>query len=337
MSFVSLYITTAAVYFINWTILAWGLNIQFGYAGIPNFTIYSFFGVGAYFTGVLGIGPPPPGYQYILGWNLPFPLTLLGGAVASGILGALIGVLVLRRFRQETYLAIVLFSFGFIAYDFVQTDVSVFNGFIGIAGVNEPLNNYLHLSYDAYGLFFIGLSGSIALVLFFFAQRLHKSQLGRAMRAVRNNLPAAEALGKNSFKLRLIAMTIGCIYAGIAGGLAIEYISAINPSGLSSPETFIVWTALLLGGIGNNYGAIAGSLLVPVLLLQGSTYIPVSPDKAVLAEALRFMAVGVILILVLAVRPQGLIPERRRKFGETANRGKAAVMARFADRKSVAS
>jgi ABC-type branched-subunit amino acid transport system permease subunit len=317
MSFLSIYITTGAVYFLNWTILAWGLNIQFGYAGIPNFTIYSFFGVGAYFTGVLGIGKAPLGSQYILGWNLPFPLTLLGGAIAAGILGAIIGALVLRRFRQQTYLAIVLFSFGFIAYDFVGTDVSVFNGFTGISGVSQPFNNYLHWNYDQYGLFFIGLSAVIAAILFLFAQRLHKSQLGRAMRAVRDNMDAAEALGKNSFKLRLIAMTIGCVYAGIAGGLAIEFISVINPSGLSSPETFIVWTALLVGGMGNNYGAIAGSLLVPILLLQGSTYLPIPPDKAVLAEALRFMAVGVILILILAFRREGLFPEPKRRFFET--------------------
>jgi branched-chain amino acid transport system permease protein len=316
MAFFSDYVGTALVYLIIWNILAWGLNIQFGYAGIPNFTYYSFFAFGAYFTGVLGIGPPPPGVQYILGWTLPFPITLLAGGLAAGALGAILGVLVLRRFREQTYLAIVMFSFGFIAYDFVGTYRQAFNGFQGIYGVQEPLNNFLNLSYNAYTFFFIGLAAVIAALLWLVASRIHNSQLGRALRAVRDNLDVAEALGKNTFRLRMTALVVGSVYAGIAGGLSIEYISAMNPSGWSSTETFIVWTALLLGGLGNNIGAILGSLLVPVILLEGSTFIPIPANDAVLANALRFIVIGAILLLVLWFRPQGLIPEQKKSFLE---------------------
>jgi ABC-type branched-subunit amino acid transport system permease subunit len=316
MTFFSDYVGTALAYFIIWNILGWGLNIQFGYAGIPNFTYYTFFAIGAYFTGVLGIGPPPPGVQYIIGWSLPFPVTLIGGGIVAGVLGAILGVLVLRRFREQTYLAIVMFSFGFIAYDFAQTYSRAFNGFDGISGVQEPFNNFLNLNYNTYTFFFIGLGAVIAAVLWLLANRLYNSQLGRAMRAVRDNLDVAEALGKNTFRLRMIALVIGSVYAGIAGGLLIEYISAMNPSGWSSTETFIVWTSLLVGGLGNNLGVTLGSLLVPVILLEGSRFIPVPPSEAVLAEALRYMACGAILLVLLWFRPQGLIPERKKRFGE---------------------
>jgi ABC-type branched-subunit amino acid transport system permease subunit len=110
------------------------------------------------------------------------------------------------------------------------------------------------------------------------------------------------------------AMVIGCFYAGIAGGLLIEYITAINPSGWTTGETFVIWTALLIGGTGNNWGAALGALLVPVLFQEVTRFLPQVSNNPDLIPALRNIIVGTMLIVVLWFRPQGIIPEKKARF-----------------------
>jgi ABC-type branched-subunit amino acid transport system permease subunit len=110
----------------------------------------------------------------------------------------------------------------------------------------------------------------------------------------------------------MIALVIGCFYAGVGGGLLIEFIGAINPSGWSAPERFIIFAALLVGGRANNLGTFLGCLLVPVILLEGTRFIPVLSDHPALISNLRFVIVGALLIVALWFRPQGLLPERKR-------------------------
>jgi ABC-type branched-subunit amino acid transport system permease subunit len=307
------YLVTLGAYFVIYNILTWGLNIQFGYAGIPNFTYITFMAVGAYFSGVVGIGPStnPRYVQYILGFNWPWPLTMLFGATVAAILGALLGFVVLNRLRSD-YLAIVTFSLGFIAYDFVASYLPLFNGYEGIAGVQLPLTDALHVDYNGSQLVFLGVGAVIAAILFFVAQRIYNSPIGRTMRAIREDIDVAEALGKNTFKFRMIALVVGCFYAGIGGALTIEFVSSMNPSGWTAPETFIIWAALLVGGRGNNIGVMVGSILVPITLFELTRFIPISAEHPILLEGLRFMLVGSLLILVLWFRPQGALPERKR-------------------------
>src|ERR1700736_111217 len=139
------YIETLVAYFVIYNILTWGLNIQFGYAGIPNFTYITFMAAGAYFTAVFSVKPATSfvDVHYILGLSLPFPLSLLGGAVVAAILAFGLGVITLRRLRSD-YLAIVTFSLGFVAYDIVNTYQPLFNGFEGMFGVQPPLADVLH-------------------------------------------------------------------------------------------------------------------------------------------------------------------------------------------------
>ncbi len=307
------YLVTLGVYFVIYNVLTWGLNIQFGYAGIPNFTYITFMAAGAYFSGVVGIGPStnPRYVQYILGFNWPFPLTLIFGALVAALLGALLGFVVLNRLRSD-YLAIVTFSLGFIAYDFVASYLPLFNGFEGIAGAQLPLVNVVSLDYNGYQVAFLAIGVVIAAILWFVANRIYNSPIGRTMRAIREDIDVAEALGKNTFKFRMIALVIGCFYAGVGGALTIEFVSAFNPSGWTAPETFIIWAALLVGGRGNNIGVMLGSILVPITLFELTRFIPISAEHPVLLEGLRFMLVGSLLILVLWFRPQGALPERKR-------------------------
>ena len=183
-------------FFIN-CILSWGLNLQFGIAGIPNFTFITFMAVGAYVTGVTALPPAQPGtgIQYILGLGLPFPLPLLAGGAAAGLLAWCFGALTLRRLQGDQ-LAIVTFGLGFILYDLVGTYNQVFNGFAGIAGSAQPLNDTLHLGYNNYVKFFAGLTTVAALVCWFVVRRIDKAALGRSMRAVREDPVLAGTLGE---------------------------------------------------------------------------------------------------------------------------------------------
>jgi ABC-type branched-subunit amino acid transport system permease subunit len=307
------YFLTIATFFVIYNILTWGLNIQFGLAGIPDFAYIAFMAIGAYFAGVTSLprSTEPLFVHYILGLSWPFPVTLLAGAIAAAGVGALFGVIALRRLR-DNYLAIVTFSLGFITYDFVSSYVPLFNGFQGLAGVAPPASTVVHLSYNDYQWLFLAIATTTMVVLGLGAWHISRSPLGRTMRAVRDNIDVAESLGKNTFRVRLAAFVIGCFYAGVGGALTIEYIGAFNPSAWQAPETFIIWAALLIGGRANSLGVVIGSLLVPICLFEVTTLVPLFNHHPQTSEGLRLMGVGVLIIAVLWFRPEGILPERKR-------------------------
>jgi len=306
------YLATLVVFFFIYNILTWGLNIQFGYAGILDFTYITFFAAGAYFTGAGALGKPSAdsNMRYILGLQWPFIPALLLGAVAAGLLGLLVGLVALNRLRSD-YLAIVTVSVGAIAYDFVGNFTSLFNGWDGIAGIPYPFNSALKLDPNSYIFFYVVFSGVVMAIFWVITNRLSGSPLGRTMRAIRDDADVAEAFGKNTFKIRMTAMVIGCIYAGIGGGMLIGFISAVSPSGWAAGETFVIWAALLVGGRGNNLGAMVGALLVPVVFNEATRFLPAVPGHPELISAIRNMIVGALLIGVLWFRPQGILPERK--------------------------
>ena len=309
------YLTTLIVFFFIFAISTWGLNLQFGTAGILNFTYITFFAIGGYFTGVAMLGRPDAlsHMRYILGLGLPFPIALLFGAGAAAILGLLVGLVALRRLRSD-YLAIVTVSVGAIVYDLINVNTELFNGADGIAGVPYPFQRALGLDPNNYTIFYVGLSGLFALVLGIIAFRIYNSPLGRTLRAIREDSDVAAAFGKDTDRFRMIAMVVGCIYAGIAGGLLIGFISALNPGGWTAGETFLLYAALLLGGRGNNWGAVLGAFLVPVLFQEATRYLPQIPGHPELIPAVRNMIVGALLIAILWFRPEGVLPERKARF-----------------------
>jgi ABC-type branched-subunit amino acid transport system permease subunit len=255
------------------------------------------------------------GQTYILGLSWPFPLTLLAGGIAAGLFGVLVGFIALKRLRSD-YMAIVTVAVGAIAYDLVGNTTPLFNGWDGLGGVPQPLFDTLNLDYATYQLFFVVLAGVVMLALWWVANRIYNSPFGRTLRSIREDMDVSEAFGKNTFRYRMIAMVIGCVYAGIAGGLLIQYITALNPSGWTAGETFVIWTALLVGGRGNNWGAVLGALLVPVLFQEVTRFLPPISDNPELVPALRNIIVGSLLILALWFRPQGILPERKARFYE---------------------
>lgn len=307
------YLFTLAFFFFAYCILGWGLNLQFGEGGILNFAYIGFVAIGAYVAGVTSMGQPQPGggQTYILGWSLPFPLGLIAGGLAAAACALLVALVAFRRLRTD-YLAMVLISLSLVLYDIINNFVPLFNGADGLTNVPEPLADAFGLNANTFVPFFAGVTLLIALVMWYLMSRITRSPLGRTLRAIRDDPEAASALGKNVFRYQLTAMLIGSFYAGIGGGLIIEFSGAFNTSAWLPGETFLIFAAVIVGGVGNNKGMILGALIVPVLFTQLPKFLPDVPGHPGLILNIAAMAIGVLLIAVLWFRPQGIIPEKRR-------------------------
>lgn len=309
------YVATLGVYFFIYNIFCFGLNIQFGYAGILDFTVITFMAIGGYFAGVAVLGPPQPGSEifYILGLGLPWPLALVVGMLAAGALGFLIGLVALRRLRSD-YLAIVTLASGSIVYGIINNDNKIFDGAAGLVGVPQPYTSVFGANPNTYTWYFLIICAVIMLICWFIAERIYSSPLGRVMKAIREDMDAAEAFGKDVFKIRMKAMVIGSVFLGIGGVLTIAYVTALSPAGWSTGETFVIWAALIVGGRANNRGAIVGSFLVAVLFNEATRFLPAIPGQPNLISDIRNMCIGAFVILTLWFRPQGMVPERKARF-----------------------
>lgn len=309
------YLLTMAIFFCIYAVYCWGLNLQYGMTGILNFTYITFVAIGAYFAGVTALGKPVAGGmggQYILGWNLPFPIPPILGGIAAAILAVAVGYIGLRRLRSD-YLAIATVSVGQIVYMIIGNDSPLFNGWDGITGVPAPYQSTTGLKHDPYQWVFLAISIVICLIAYWVVQRLTHSPYGRILRSIREDEDVASALGKDVFRYKMSAFIIGCVFAGVGGAMTVEYIGAFNPSGWTTMETFIIWAAMLVGGSGNNRGMILGAFFVPVLFTEVTRWIEI-PAHPLLMNSLRGMAIGFLMIIVVRFRPQGVFPEKKRVF-----------------------
>ncbi|MHB1234288.1 MAG: ABC transporter permease subunit, partial [Microbacteriaceae bacterium] len=139
------YLVTLAFFFLAYSVLGWGLNIQFGEGGILNFAYIGFVAIGAYITGVTSMGKPQgTGEQYILGISLPFPVGLILGGLAACVFAVLVALIALRRLRTD-YLAMVLISLSLVLYDVINNFVPLFNGADGLNNVPLPMAGVFNL------------------------------------------------------------------------------------------------------------------------------------------------------------------------------------------------
>jgi branched-chain amino acid transport system permease protein len=309
------YIITLLVFAAVDLLAAWGLNLQFGVAGLLSFAFILFQAAGAYTTAIMSLGPDTQngGFQrYLGGYHLPFPLPLIGATVAGAALAIPIGLVTLRRLRSD-YQAIALLVMSIIATDIVTNDQHLFNGAAGLSLVPSPLATSLGTSEVSYQWLFAAFTVVVTGCGYLVVRRITHSPLGRAMRGMRDNEAAAMSLGKNVVSLRLVAFAAGGAMAGLSGGLLVEFVGAWAPSGWLYPETFVLFTAVIIGGTGNEVGVLAGVLLVPVILAEATQFLP-SIGRPGLIDALQWILIGTLLIVFLWLRPQGILPERKRRF-----------------------
>ncbi len=306
---------TLLFFFAAYCVLGWGLNIQFGAGGILNFAYIAFVAIGAYVTGVTSLGSPTPdsGQSYMFGTHVPFPLNLLLGGLAACVLALVVAVVAFRRLRSD-YLAMVLISLSLVLYDIINNYVPLFDGADGLSNVPQPLADVLGLDANSFVIVFALITVGIAGIMWLIMSRITRSPLGRTLRAIRDDPEVVRAMGKNVFRYQLTAMLIGSFFAGVGGGLIIEFSGSFNPSAWLPGETFLIFAALIVGGIGNNTGVVVGALIVTVIFIQLPKFLPDIPGHPGLILNLDAVIIGILLIATLWFRPQGVVPERRRRF-----------------------
>jgi branched-chain amino acid transport system permease protein len=281
-----------------YAMLAVALNVNGGLLGLWDLGVVGYFAVGAYSYTLLTIDAPE-------GLGLPMIAGVIGAAVITGLLSLFIGYTSLRL--QNEYLLITTFAFAEIIRIIAGNEEWLTNGNIGFFGLDKPFQNIIPGSN--YMLFFSGLV-LLTLVLFYiFAQRLADSPMGRYMRAIRENELVTQSIGKKIFSTKLKVFVLSSSMVGIVGCFYVWYMSIIAPNMFTSTITFTVWTALVLGGIGNNRGAVMGAFVL-ILVQEGTRFIPVAAEYSVVLAGLRQFISGMMLILVLRFLPQGLIAEK---------------------------
>jgi branched-chain amino acid transport system permease protein len=297
-------------------IAIWGLDLQFGLAGINNFAYIVFQAAGGYAVALLAL-KPAKAYgsfeTYIGGFNLPFPLPLLGAAVVGGLLAVPIGLIAIRRLRAD-YQAMALLVLSLIATGLAEAQTGLVNGPAGLSLIPQPLLGVFHVSPLAYNWIFLGLTALCCAVSWWVARGISRSPFGRLLRAVRDSESAVAALGRNPDALRMTVLIAGGALAGLSGGLLVEYVTAWGPSSWLYPETFLFLTALIVGGKGNLAGGALGALLVPIGIVELTRRLPAFGYPG-LIDSLDWIAIGACLLVFLWFRPNGLLPERKRVFG----------------------
>ena len=317
------YLSTLLIYLFIDVIGVLGLNLQFGVAGIINFAYIVFVAVGAYTAAVVSLGPDFPGnfQHYLFGASWPFPLPILAAGAASGALSLVVGLISLRRLRSD-YQAMVMLVLSLIATLTATNATGLVNGPAGLANVPQPLFDQLGLPPLEYQWVYAIWAGLLTALTFLFVRGITNSPLGRTLRAMRDNDRAAAALGKNITALRLLIFVVGGVIAGISGAVFVEFIQAWSPGSWLYPETFVFLAAIIVGGSANNWGAVVGALLVPVGFLEATRFLPQDFNLfgrhvvlfSGLVDALQWVAVGLLILVFLWFRPQGLFPERPGRF-----------------------
>ncbi|MGH2788740.1 MAG: branched-chain amino acid ABC transporter permease [Actinomycetota bacterium] len=313
------YILTLLIFFAVDLLACWALNLQFGVTGVLNFAFVVFQGVGAYTVALLTLGPASNngGFQkYIFGMQLPFPLPLIAAGIAGALASFLVGVVVLRRLRRD-YQAIVMLVVSLIATNIAENQVSLVNGSSGLVLIPKPLESTLDLPTIQYQWLYALFALSLCAVVYFIIHRLTSSPLGRSLRAVRDNEKVLASTGRNPMKLQMMVMMVGGAIAAVSGGLLAAFLGAWGPTSWLFPTTFLYLTAVLIGGPGNNTGVILGALLIPTVLHEATRFLPEFGFPG-MSEALQWVLIGVLMLVFIWYRPQGLLPEKPGRVAEVA-------------------
>ncbi len=310
MSGLAYYIVVLLVYLGSDLLAAWGLNLEFGVAGVANFAYIVLVAVGAYVYSVLTLGPSSAGggfQSYIIGRHLPVAAAILLAMAAAAAFGCLIGITGLRRLRPD-YQAMVTLVISLMAITVVSADTGLVNGNAGLAAIPNPLAS---LTGAAQGWGYAALTGLACLAVYPLLRRFTAGPLGRTLRAIRDDENAAIAIGKNVVALRLVVQGVGGALAGLSGALLAGFIGGWSPSAWQYVETLALLTAIIVGGLGDDLGALVGTVIIPVLILQGVQFLPQVSNHAQLTEDLGWIVLGALTIAFIWLRPRGLIPERR--------------------------
>jgi branched-chain amino acid transport system permease protein len=308
------YITTLLVYAGVDAIACLGLSQQFGVGGVTNFGFIIFQAAGAYAAAVLSLPAASAngGFQsYVGGLGLPFPLPWIGAALIGGLISVPFAAVVGRRLRGD-FAAVGLLVTAVMFNLLVTNYKPLVNGAAGLSLVPAPLENTFNPQSVGYQWGYGAVALALAFLTYRFVVRITESPYGRSLRAMRDNDLVADSLGKNLAALRTSSLVIGGAIAGLSGGVLVGFISLWDPRAWGYAETVVLFAAVIIGGLGNHRGAVLGAILVPVTFEEATRYIPANANNPDLVPALQWVVIGLLIVLFLWFRPQGILPERRR-------------------------
>lgn len=319
MEFIGLlnYALFMAIFIGIYALLSLGLNIQWGGAGLFNAGIAGFFAVGAYTSAIL---TSPAADGRLGGYEFPFVIGWAGAMVAAALIAWPIGKICLR-FRSD-YLAIATIGVAEIIRLVIKSEPVLTNSARGISSIDRPFGD---LPYFESQLAFFVIVVVLLVAAYVLVQRQFNAPWGRMMRAIRDNELAARAMGKNIEYRRLEAFIFGSALMGLAGAVFASFNRSITPEAIDPMvATFLVWIMLILGGSGNNKGAILGAVIVWVIWSVSEIATDQLPHEyAVKAKYIRLFLIGLMLQLVLRFRPEGILSEPTR--GEARPEDKSSL------------
>ncbi|MHC1611486.1 MAG: branched-chain amino acid ABC transporter permease [Candidatus Methanospirareceae archaeon] len=287
------YIITVLLIAAIYALFSLGLNLEWGFTGLINFGHVAFFAIGAYTTVLLNLR------------GLPLSLSVIAGVALAGVCGGLLGVPTLKL--REDYLAIVTIGFAEILRFILLNEEWLTRGPIGVHGFSRPFEEVIPWNYNFFLLPFVLL---ILVISYLLLEKIIKSPWGRVLKSIREDEDVPASLGKNVFSYKIQALVLGSMIAGLAGSLLAFYLQYINPRNFMPIETFYAWTAVVLGGSGNNKGTILGALILWTFFsvtrfAQG--YLPFSPTQM---GALRILFIGLLLIVMMMFKPEGILGKK---------------------------
>lgn len=283
-----------------YSLLAMSLNFQVGFAGLINFGQVAFFCIGAYTSSLL-----------VLKAETPIVVGFLGGMVLSGLFGYLISIP--TKSLKTDYWAIATLAGGEVIRLIALNEQWLTEGAFGVMSIPQPLRwLFSRDSYSIYYLFYLLFVVACVGIIFFVLSLLTNSPFGRDIKAIKDEEDLCLSLGKNTRKIKLQAMIVAGMIAGLAGAMFAHYITYISPENFRPIETFLMWAMIIVGGRGNHLGAILGAVVIQ--LLNVSTrfiggYVPIGSE---FIGSLRMAIIGLLIILFVSFRPEGLLKEKKK-------------------------
>ncbi|WP_232703066.1 branched-chain amino acid ABC transporter permease [Halobacterium wangiae] len=324
------FIVTIATIGCIYGLLTLGLNVHYGYTGLLNFGHVAFFAAGAYASAIVTMPPPSTvtNASYAIWLDLPmpwgFPVSLAAASLVGGALALLIGLTSVRLGTH--YLAIATFALAGVFSDVLVNEAWLTNGSFGMNSVPKP--GQAALGPDAWQLAYLAFAVLSLVAVYLLVERVLDAPFGRLLKGVRESEAAAEMLGKNTTVVKLKSFVIGGMIAGFAGGVYAHYLGSVVTAQFVPHVTFTVWAAMLLGGAASNTGAVAGAVLVVAFeestrfittaynWVQGTLPDPLTsvlpalvgplPDNPSFIPSMRFVVIGLLFVLVIRYRPEGL-------------------------------
>ncbi|MGA3036260.1 MAG: ABC transporter ATP-binding protein [Vulcanimicrobiaceae bacterium] len=289
----------------TFVLLALGLNIVVGFAGLLDLGYAAFFAIGSYSYAMLA----SPQFNI----HIPFWVMLLLAPAITALFGVLLGAPTLRL--RGDYLAIVTLGFGEIVPQTFLNLSQWTNGPNGISALDAPVLFNYKFGLQTLPYFYVGLV--LLIIAIIFVHNLQDSRLGRSWMAIREDELAAAHMGINTTKAKLSAFALGASFSGLAGVAYASKLSLVSPDNFQFNVSIFVLSMLVLGGMGNIYGVIIGSLLLSSLerfILPQATIFAHNIGLTQLDFSnFRFMMYGIILVAIMLFRPEGLFPSRQRK------------------------